>query len=563
MGLWILEPQTTETVPGTTRYFDDPERPQQVDANNTQGLKCDTSGPVAILLVPQPSDDPNDPLNWPLWQRDLILALLSLVAIFATSLGSILAANTLTLSLYFKMTFTKVAILTGWYLFGTGVGAIVFVPSARIWGKRHQFVLGPVLIFISCIWAGAVRHNYDSLAAARFFQGVGTAPFETLVNAAVGDLYFVHQRGKRMAMTNLAVFGGAFFTPIVVGKITHVKSLQWPWTFYFVAIFIGICVPLIYFFVPETAYNRAAHLNTDLATNIELRSKDSEDGTKNSKYSELPEETGTANYTASGAETPRRSRVERLRLVNGRISQESFWKLLLRPFPIFFQPAVLWACVIQGSMIGWTVFMGIILGAIFLGPPLFWNEEQTGYAYTGAFLGAIIGFFIAGVLSDWSAKYLTKKNNGIYEPEFRLVLVIPSMICGCVGIYLFGITASELINYSVYLPILGFGLQVAGMVIGAVAASLYLVDAHRDIIVETLTTTIIFKNLFSFGLTFSAYDWLVQAGTYKTFMWISSIQVIVCLTTIPLYFYGKRNREYFHRNDIMEICRLTDQQKVR
>ncbi|CAG8982912.1 hypothetical protein HYALB_00002928 [Hymenoscyphus albidus] len=563
MGLWILEPQTTETVPGTTRYFDDPERPQQVDANNTQGLKCDTSGPVAILLVPQPSDDPNDPLNWPLWQRDLILALLSLVAIFATSLGSILAANTLTLSLYFKMTFTKVAILTGWYLFGTGVGAIVFVPSARIWGKRHQFVLGPVLIFISCIWAGVVKHNYDSLAAARFFQGVGTAPFETLVNAAVGDLYFVHQRGKRMAMTNLAVFGGAFFTPIVVGKITHVKSLQWPWTFYFVAIFIGICAPLIYFFVPETAYNRAAHLNTDLAMNIELRSKDSEDGTKNSKYSELPEETGTANYTASGAETPRKSRVERLRLVNGRISQESFWKLLLRPFPIFFQPAVLWACVIQGSMIGWTVFMGIILGAIFLGPPLFWNEEQTGYAYTGAFLGAIIGFLIAGVLSDWSAKYLTKKNNGIYEPEFRLVLVIPSMICGCIGIYLFGITASELINYSFYLPILGFGLQVAGMVIGAVAASLYLVDAHRDIIVESLTTTIIFKNLFSFGLTFSAYDWLVEAGTYKTFMWISSIQVIVCLTTIPLYFYGKRNREYFHRHDIMEICRLTDQQMVR
>lgn len=26
-----------------------------------------------IILVPQPSDDSNDPLNWPLWSRDLIL----------------------------------------------------------------------------------------------------------------------------------------------------------------------------------------------------------------------------------------------------------------------------------------------------------------------------------------------------------------------------------------------------------------------------------------------------------------------------------------------------------
>jgi hypothetical protein len=25
-----------------------------------------------IILVPQPSDDPNDPLNWPLWSRDLL-----------------------------------------------------------------------------------------------------------------------------------------------------------------------------------------------------------------------------------------------------------------------------------------------------------------------------------------------------------------------------------------------------------------------------------------------------------------------------------------------------------
>lgn len=190
MGLWILEPRSTENVPGmqsmtlftlylncklpqqqlivsspgTTCYFDDPERPQHVDISNVGGLKCDTSGPVPILLVPQPSDDPNDPLNWPLWQRDIILIILSVVAIFATCLGSILAANTLTLSLYFRLTFTKVAILTGWYLLGVGIGAILFVPSARIWGKRHQFILGTVLIFISCIWAGAVRHNYNSLA---------------------------------------------------------------------------------------------------------------------------------------------------------------------------------------------------------------------------------------------------------------------------------------------------------------------------------------------------------------------------------------------------------------
>jgi hypothetical protein len=49
------------TSVGTTRYFDDPERPQAATAESA-GLKCDTSGLIPIILVPQPSDDPNDPL---------------------------------------------------------------------------------------------------------------------------------------------------------------------------------------------------------------------------------------------------------------------------------------------------------------------------------------------------------------------------------------------------------------------------------------------------------------------------------------------------------------------
>jgi MFS family permease len=76
-------------------------------------------------------------------------------------------------------------------LLGVGVAGILAVPSARIWGKRHLFLLGTLLIIISSAWGGASR-SYVSLLWARIFQGVGTAPFEALVNAAVGDLYFVH-----------------------------------------------------------------------------------------------------------------------------------------------------------------------------------------------------------------------------------------------------------------------------------------------------------------------------------------------------------------------------------
>jgi hypothetical protein len=76
---------------------------------------------------------------------------------------------------------------------------------------------------------------------------------------------------------------------------------------------------------------------------------------------------------------------------------------------------------------------------------------------------------------------MTRKNNGVYEPEFRIILVIPQLVFGCTGLYLFGVTAARMVDYSWVLPVFGFGLQVGGMVIGAVAASLYIVDAHRKL----------------------------------------------------------------------------------
>lgn len=316
-----------------------------------------------------------------------------------------------------------------------------------------------------------------------------------------------------MAFTNLAVFGGAFFTPIVVGKITH--TIMWWWTFNLVAIFCAVCLPLVIFFCPETAYRRDASLNTDMlgddnetvpppryegavppmaerqdgaipdsaASPAGPSTEGSSDGTRDAsndaeKATAAPD---AANGGANGAIPQKVTWRQSLALFNGRKSDEAFWKLLLRPLPLFLQPAFLWAALVQGTLIGWTVFIGVLLGMFFLGYPLWWNEVNTGYAYTGAFIGALGGFVVAGGLADWSAKVLTRWNGGIYEPEFRIVLVVPQLVFGCMGVYGFGITADGLLQDKFHwsVPIMFFGFEVCGMVIGAVASSLYIVDAYR------------------------------------------------------------------------------------
>ncbi|KAK4615484.1 hypothetical protein CLAFUW4_10172 [Fulvia fulva] len=562
MGLGVLNDHKLSHVPGTATLEDLDPLASAARGHNVKKAKDGT------ILVPQPSDDPKDPLNWPLWRRDLICGILCILSLIASTLSPLLAANTLTLTLYFRKPFTDIALLTGYHLLGVGLAGFIFVASGRIWGKRHLYIGGTILIVISSVWGGASGHNYNSLMAARFFQGVALAPFEALVNASVGDLYFVHERGKRMALSNLSLFGGAFFTPVIVGKMTH--TMGWQWTFYFIAIFSAALLPLVIFFCPETAYTRDSSYNTDTSWARMGENSDSQEWKvspsleeQNPTSFDKPMDTDTYQHNHEAGSAPHntipayswRSR-EALMPFNGRKTDESFFKLVLRPFPLFFHPGILWACLIQGAIIGWTVLIGIVLAAIMLGPPLFFNEVETGYMYTGAFIGAVLGFALAGLMSDWSARWLTRRNGGIYEPEFRMVIVIPMLIIGCAGLYGFGITADDTRKFGWFWPDFFFALEVMSMVLGAVASALYIVDAHRDLAVEGFTCLLIFKNIFSFGLTFSGLDWLVKAGIKPVFMWISSVQVVICLLTILMYIFGKKNRSFFARHDILQICRL-------
>lgn len=59
MGLWVLEPKSKGKVPGTVHVERETEEQQAVTAN----LKHGSDGDEHIVLVPQPSDSPNDPLS--------------------------------------------------------------------------------------------------------------------------------------------------------------------------------------------------------------------------------------------------------------------------------------------------------------------------------------------------------------------------------------------------------------------------------------------------------------------------------------------------------------------
>ena len=351
-----------------------------------------------------------------------------------------------------------------------------------------------------------------------------------------------------MAFTNVALFGAAFLSPVFIGKIT--ASLGWEWSFYFIAIFSGVAFPLLFCLVPETAFNRPFYLNIDLddkefngqprnSTSTE-RSTVPLDSAHESSEGFADKETNGVRRAASNMRhvdsmpPPKKPWIQTLRPFSGRYTSESFFKLFLRPFPLFLHPAVLWAALIQGVIIGWLVLVGVILASVFQTPPTLFDEVQVGYLYTGPFIGSIVGLVLSGLLADLINRTMIRLNHGKYEPEFRMLLIVPMAIFSGAGLYGFGITANNTIRYGWLVPTAFFMLCTVGMVIGAVAAALYIVDAHRDIAVEAFTCLLIFKNLFSFILTWYAFDWIFKVKKDHLFIILASVEMGICALSIPM-----------------------------
>lgn len=71
MPFGILEDRKLEHVPGTAPLSEIGRADLAVEANGIDRALLKHDPTRQIVLVPQPSDSPNDPYNWPRWKKEL------------------------------------------------------------------------------------------------------------------------------------------------------------------------------------------------------------------------------------------------------------------------------------------------------------------------------------------------------------------------------------------------------------------------------------------------------------------------------------------------------------
>lgn len=144
-----------------------------------------------IELIPQPSDDPDDPLNWPRWRKDLnVVSLLMMVGLIGGMKTAFVTTNG-AMTADFRVSYTAVAALTAVPLMLSSITGTVCLIASKIVGKRPLYLGSFVLIFIGSIWNMTAHDSYGSCMGARIFQGLGWGAFDTLVIGSIQDTYFV------------------------------------------------------------------------------------------------------------------------------------------------------------------------------------------------------------------------------------------------------------------------------------------------------------------------------------------------------------------------------------
>jgi hypothetical protein len=196
---------------------------------------------------------------------------------------------------------------------------------------------------------------------------------------------------------------------------------------------------------------------------------------------------------------PRKSFAKRLLPFSGVYSSDSILWMLLRPFIILANPAVIWSTLFLSITTAWFVVISFVIAQIFSAPPYLLDSAQIGYMSAGPCIGGIVGSVVCGLMSDRLAIGLAKRNKGVYEPEFRLILLLPFLVTASIGFFCFGNLVEQ--GYSPVVMAVIWAIALASQQFMSVAVGTYVIDAYRDISVEVFIIGMVVKNFLFFGLS--------------------------------------------------------------
>lgn len=495
-----------------------------------------------IVLHPQPSKDPEDPLNW---TRKRKMFCLFMVFVYTLGVG---IPTTLHYSVISDIT-RDTGISTTDLVQGNGVmflflgwACLFWQPVAMTYGRRGVYLLSTLFTVPIMVWT-AHSSSAGEWYAHRIIIGIVCSPIESLPEISIPDIFFAHERGTWMSTYVFILFESNFIAPLIAGWLDD--AIGWRWTMYFGACIAAGAFVILFFFMEETMYfrNTVEGLEAVDSTGLSTPDYNSKDGEKSSPI--VPTAVPT-NMASEISFAPQKTYTQKLKFfvsLPGRPTNKQMFVMMYRPLLIILQfPSISWAGFIYGINLSWYNVLNGTASPVLTANPYDWSAALVGCAYVGPIIGAVFGCLWSGTVADKLAIHLARRNNGIREPEQRLWPLAVAGIFSAAGLILWGVGAYHDVHWVGL--IFGLGMLVFGLIVGGSIGLSYAVDCFKEISGESMAAVIVIRNTIGFGFSYAITPWYTNMGLQNCFITAAMVSLACTATFLLVVWKGKDLRRF-------------------
>ena len=448
-------------------------------------------------------DDPENPLNWPMWQRVYHTTLPAFFGLSVTFGSSVYTPGVPEVMERFDVSSTVALLGLSLYVLGLGFGPILAAPISETKGRSVVYRISLPISALFILGAG-FSHSFASLVICRFFAGFFGGPTLAVGAGTNVDVWAPIHRSIATSSFLLAPFLGPAIGPAVGGFAAQKKGWQWTqWTILF------LMVPIYLYSLPmKETYKK-----------IILQRRAKKLGIP------PPAKTGPTGVAA----------IKFLITVT-----------LFRPvYMIIHEPIVFFFSIYTGF--AFSVLFGFFAAfpIVFEGVYHF-SPGLSGLTFLAIGLGCVLGvptsIYISRVkYGKEYVKSLAEGRQGVVAPEHRLYAAMMGSFFIPMGLFWFAWTSRPSILWiSPILAIIPFGF---GNILLFTSAALYLVDTYGPLNgASALAANGLIRYLM--GAVFPLFT--IQMYTRLGIAWATSLLGFLSLVMLPipwvLFKYGRRIR---------------------
>ena len=353
-----------------------------------------------IVLVPQPTDHPNDPLQWSMprkiWHSFLVCFVTALTAATSNDAGAAQYNENLELGISYGSFNTGAGILFA----GIGYWTLLSSPAVYLYGRRILYLVGMTLGFIGGIWFARAQNTSDAVWN-QLFVGASESVAEATVQLSLMDLWFQHQRGSVLGVYVLATSIGTYLGPLIASYIAD-SSLDFRWIGYFGSIVSGGTFLVLLFGLEETSFHRDRYVSNDgdrylidgvtrnstVAAGLENGPPDKEKASVESAKPEpvSPQRASVAEERLAADRRPK-SYWRRIAIITPAPNLrgtgfKQYFRRLFHTLRIFTFPAVWYSGLQWGAQDAWLTFYLTVEEGNWYGPPWNYSDAADGVSAT-------------------------------------------------------------------------------------------------------------------------------------------------------------------------------------